>query len=163
MIAWIASLTITFLTMSAIAGAQAPEAQVMVPIRQFSDSFNKGDTKAVAATLSSSGVTIIDEISPHVWAGSNAFDMYLKAFAAFDQAEGITDEVYKPGKPTRVEVSGDDGYVVLPVVYTFKKKGALMREAAHMVYVLQKGTGGWAITSFVWAGATAKPVAGAVK
>ena len=135
----------------------------MVPIRQLSDSFNKGDMQAAAATMSSSGVTIIDEISPHVWEGSNAFDMYLKAFAAFEQAEGITDEVYKPGKPTRVVVSGDDGYVVLPVVYTFKKKGAPMREAAHMVYVLQKGMGSWMITSFAWVGAAAKPVAGAVK
>ena len=163
MISWTVSTTIAFLAMSAIAGAESPEAQLMVPIRQLSESFNKGDMKAAAATMSSSGVTIIDEISPHVWVGSNAFDMYLKAFAAFDQAEGITDEIYKPGKPTRVVVSGDDDYVVLPVVYTFKKKGVTMREAAHMVYVLQKGNGSWTITSFAWAGAAAKPVAGVVK
>jgi hypothetical protein len=127
---WIVSTTITLLAMSAIADAEAPEAQLMVPIRQLSDSFNKGDMKAAAATMASGGVTIIDEISPHVWEGSNAFNMYLKAFAAFD---------------------------------TFKKKGVLMREAAHMVYVLQKGMGSWMITSFAWVGAAAKPVAGAVK
>jgi len=137
---WTASTTTALLAMSVIAGAETPEAQLMVPIRHFSDSFNKGDMKAAAATLSSSGVTIIDEISPHIWEGPNAFDTYLKAFAAFDQAEGITDEAYKPGKPIRVEVNGIDGYVVLPVVYTFKKKGAPMQEAAHMVYVLRKGT-----------------------
>jgi hypothetical protein len=60
-------------------------------------------------------------------------------------------------------LDGDDGYVALPVVYTFKEKGVPMRDAAHMVYVLQKGVGSWMITSFVWVGAAAKPVAGAVK
>jgi hypothetical protein len=62
----------------------------------------KGDSKAAAATLSSRGVAIIDEISPHVWEGPNTFDMYPRAYAAFEQAEGITDEVYKPDKPMRV-------------------------------------------------------------
>jgi hypothetical protein len=133
----------------------------MEPIRLLSDSFNKGEAKAAAATLSSHGVTIIDEISPHVWQGPHAFDMYLRAYAAFEQAQGITDEVYKPGKPTRVVASGGDGYVALPVTYTFNQKGVPMRAAARMVYVLQKDVGGWRITSFTWVGAAAKPATGA--
>ncbi len=51
MIAWTVSTTITFLGMSAIAGAASREAQLMVPIRQLSESFNKGDMKAAAATM----------------------------------------------------------------------------------------------------------------
>ena len=51
MISWTVSTTIAFLAMSAIAGAESPEAQLMVPIRQLSESFNKGDMKAAAATM----------------------------------------------------------------------------------------------------------------
>jgi len=155
--------TIASLGISAVAGAATLEAQLMAPIRLLSDSFNKGDMKTAASTLSSGGVTIIDEISPHVWEGPNAFDTYLKAYTAFEQAEGITDDVYTPGKPTRVIVGGDRGYVVLPMGYTFKQKGVAMREAAHMVFVLQKDKSGWLITGYTWAGAMPKPAAGAAK
>lgn len=157
------STTIALLAMSAAVGAATSEAQLMAPIRQLSDGFNKGDMKAAAAAMSSHAVTIIDEISPHIWQGENAFDRYLRASAAAEQAEGITDDVYTPGKPTRVVVNGDDGYVALPVIYAFKRKGMPMREAAHMVYVLKKDAGGWVITSFTWVGSTATPVASAVK
>jgi len=155
--------TIALLGIYAAAGAATPEAQLMAPIRLLNDSFNKGDMKTAASTLSSSGVTIIDEISPHVWEGANAFDTWLKTYAAFEQTEGITGDVYKMGKPTRVVVGSDRGYVVLPVVYTFNQKGVTMREAAHMVFTLQKETAAWLITGFTWVGATAKPVAGAAK
>jgi hypothetical protein len=129
----------------------------------FNDSFNKSDMKTAASTLSSSGVTIIDEISPHFWEGPTAFDTWLKAYAAFEKAEGITDDMYKMGMPTRVVVGSDRGYVALPVVETFNQKGVAMREAAHMVFTLQKETSGWLITGFTWAGATPKPAAGAAK
>jgi hypothetical protein len=155
--------TIAFLGISAAAGAATPEAQLMAPIRLLNDSFNKGDMKTAPSTLSSSGVTIIDEIPPYVWEGPTAFDSWLKAYGAFEQAEGITDDMYTMGKPTRVVASGDRGYVALPVVYTFSQKGMAMREAAHMVFTLRKETGGWLITGFTWVAATAKPIVGAAK
>jgi hypothetical protein len=149
----------------AAVNAKIKKRQIQLPrrLRLLNDSFNKSDMKTAASTLSSSGVTIIDEISPHVWEGPNAFDTWLKAYTAFEQAEGITDDVYKMGKPTRVVVGNDRGYVALPVVYVFNQKGVAMREAAHMVFTLQKETGGWLITGFTWVGATAKPVADAAK
>ena len=155
--------TIALLGISAAAGAATPEAQVMAPIRQFLDSFNKGDLKAAAAAFSPSGLTIIDDVPPHVWAGPNAFESWSKALAASDQTEGNTDGAVTIGKPTRVIVSADRGYVVSPAVYTYKAKGVAMREAAQMVYALQKGTSGWEITGWTWVGTTPKPVAGAAK
>jgi hypothetical protein len=155
--------TIALLGISAAAGAATPEAQVMTPIRLFVDSFNKGDLKAAAAALSPTGVVIIDDVSPHVWAGPNALETWSKALAASDQTEGNTDGAVTIGKPTREVVSGDRGYVVLPAVYTFKEKGVAMREAAQMVYALQKGTSGWQITGWTWVGSAPKPMAGTAK
>src|SRR3981081_4138835 len=71
--------TIALLGISAAAGAAAPEAQVMAPIRLFIDSFNKGDMQAAAAALSPGGLAIIDDVSPHVWAGPNASETWSKA------------------------------------------------------------------------------------
>jgi hypothetical protein len=155
--------TIALLGICATAGAATPEAQVIAPIRLFTDSFNKGDMKAAAAAFSPTGVAIIDDVSPHVWTGPNALETWSQALAASDQTEGNTDGAVTIGKPTRVVVSGDRGYVVLPAVYTYKAKSVAIREAAQMVYALQKGTSGWQITGFSWVGTTPKPAAGAPK
>jgi hypothetical protein len=155
--------TIALLGISAAAGAAAPDAQVMAPIRLFIDSFNRGNMKAAAAALSPGGLAIIDDVSPHVWAGPNASETWSKALAASDQTEGNTDGAVTIGKPTREVVSGDRGYVVVPAVYTYKAKGVAMREAAQMVYALQRGPSGWQITGWTWVGTTPKPAAGATK
>lgn len=135
----------------------------MAPIHQFIDGFNKGDMKSAAAAFAPTGLTIIDDVSPHVWAGPNAFEAWSKALAATDQAEGNTDGAVTLGKPTRELVSADTGYVVLPAVYTYKEKGMAMREAAQMVYALQKATSGWQITGFSWVGTKPRPAASAAK
>jgi hypothetical protein len=155
--------TISLLGLTVVASAATPEAQLLAPIRLLSDSFNKEDMKAAASTLSSSGVTILDEISPFTWTGPDAFDTWLKAYEAWGKAEVLTDGVYKMGKPTSVLINGDRGYVALPVVFTFKQKGVSMRETAHMAYVLQKDKSGWLITSFTWVAGTPKPEAGTAK
>jgi hypothetical protein len=155
--------TIAWLGIAGVASAATPEAQVMVPIHQFVDSFNKGDLKAAAAALSPAGLAIIDDVSPHVWDGPNALEAWSKALGASDQTEGNTDAAVTIGKPTRVVVSADRGYVVVSAIYTFKTKGVAMREPAQMVYALQKGTGGWLITGWTWVGTRPKPASAAAK
>src|ERR1700690_2070324 len=110
---------IAVLGISAAAGAAPPDAEVMAPIRLMTDGFNKGDMKTAATAISPTGIVIIDEIPPHVWAGPDAFESWGKAFAAADQAQGNTDDLETYGKPTRVVVSAERGYVVLPAIYTF--------------------------------------------
>ena len=59
---------------SAAAGAAVAGPDVMAPVRVFVDGFNKGDMKAAAQALSPAGLSIIDDVPPHVWAGPNALD-----------------------------------------------------------------------------------------
>jgi hypothetical protein len=155
--------TLVLLGVSAAAGAATPEAELMAPIRLFVDSFNKGDLRAAAAALSPAGLAIVDDVPPHVWMGHFALETWSKALAASDQAAGNTGGAVTLAKPAHVVASADRGYVVVPVVYTFKTKGAAMREPAQMVFALQKGTNGWQITGWAWAGTRPKPVAGASK
>jgi hypothetical protein len=153
----------TVLGLAAAANAATAESQAIATVRQFVDSFNKGDAKAAAATMTPGGTVIIDDIAPHLFTGANAFSDWGKALADKDAAEGNTDQSVALGKPMRVIVGADRGYVVFPAVYTFKAKGVAMRETAQMAISLQKSGAGWQIAGFAWAGTRPRPVEAAAK
>ena len=136
------------------AGAAEAETPLMAPVHQFIDSFNKGNQKAAAAAFAPTSLAIIDEVAPHVWIGPTALSDWARDLVANDQGLGFTGEAVALGAPTREVVSGDRGYVVVPVVYTYKEHGVAMREAAQMTYALQKGSGGWLIAGWTWVGTT---------
>lgn len=137
--------------------AAAADAQLMVPINQFIDSFNKGDVKAAEATHDSAAVSIIDEVPPHVWQGAGAFKAWAAALDADAKKHGQTDQAVKLGEPTREEVTGDRAYVVVPATFTFKEKGAAMAEQAQMTFALAKGAAGWKISGWAWTGPKPSP------
>ena len=139
--------------MSAAAGAATADDQVMAPIQKFIDSFNKGDIVAAAAThAAAADLAIIDEVSPHLWQGPQAFQAWSADLDKDAKKRGITDQAVTIGAPTREEISGDRAYVVVPAVYTFKERGVVMRESAQFAIVLRKGAGGWLIHGWAWTG-----------
>src|SRR5512146_1542866 len=69
----------------------APAAGLMTPIRQFIDSFNKGDIKTAEATHVAAP-TIIDEVAPHHWQGQGAFQAWAGDLDKDAKAKGQTDE-----------------------------------------------------------------------
>jgi hypothetical protein len=144
---------IVYLLMGAAAGAQTPDAQVMAPIQKFIDSFNKGDVAGAAAThAAEADLVIIDEVSPFLWRGPRAFQQWSTDLDSDAKKRGITDQMVKIGASTRREVSGEQAYIVVPAVYTFKEGGVAMREAAQMTFALKKGAGGWLIHGWTWTG-----------
>jgi len=146
----------------ATAGAQTPTADIVAPLNKFMEAFNKGDIAGAAATHAAGpDLVIIDEVAPFVWHGADAFKTWAAALEADSKKQGITDQNVTIAAPTRTEVSGDTAYVVVPAVYTFKLKGAAMRESAQMTFVLKKGAGGWLITGWTWTGPRAKAAAAA--
>src|ERR1700712_5283891 len=64
---------------------------VEAPIRQFSDSFNKGDLAGAKATMTEDA-TIIDSFAPYVWRGTTAFDMWIAGAGADAAGRGNTEE-----------------------------------------------------------------------
>jgi hypothetical protein len=153
----------TLLGMAAVANAATAESQALATVRQFVDSFNKGDAKAAAATLTPGGAVIIDDVAPHLFTGANAFDTWSKALGDKDAAEGNAHQSVALGKPTRIIMGADRGYRVAPAVYNFKTKGVAMRETAQMVISLQKSPSGWQIAGFAWAGSKPRPRRGSRK
>lgn len=134
------------------AALAAPADDMMKPIHQFIDGFNKGDTKMAYAAYAPGNVAIIDEFAPHIWVGPKAPQAWAADFGKHATADGITDSVVAVGKPTRIEADGKTAYVVVPAVYTYKAKGKPMTEKADMTYALAKAGGPWMITGWTWGG-----------
>jgi hypothetical protein len=101
---------------------------------------------------------IIDEVPPHVWTGAGAFSAWAADLEKNDKAAGLTGEHVKLGKPIRVQVDGDTGYVVIAVTYTYKDHGKPTAEPAQMTYGLRKEGEAWKITGWAWTGTPPHPV-----
>ena len=146
------------------AAAQMPDPQIVAPIQKFIDSFNKGDVAAAAAAhAATADLVIIDEVPPYVWHGAKAFQAWGADLESDAKKNGITDPKVTLGAVTRIEKSGDQSYVVVPTVYTFKLRGTSMREAAQMTFVLKKDATGWLIHGWTWTGPKPRPAGGAAK
>ena len=124
--------------------------EVMVPVRQFIDGFNKGDVKSALATCAEQ-TSIIDEFPPHEWHGPGACATWANDFDADAKKNGVTDGKVTIGKPRHVDVSGDRAYVIVPATYAYKLKGKAMKETGSTLTVaLQKGANGWRMTGWAW-------------
>lgn len=140
--------------------AQTPDPQMIAPIQQFMDAFNKGDIAGAAATHAAvADLVIIDEPPPFQWTGPKAFHTWAADLDADAKAHGITEQQVSISAPTRVESNGAAAYVIVPAVYTFKEKGVPMRAASQMTFVLKKGPKGWLIHGWTWTGARAQKAA----
>ena len=123
---------------------------VMVPINQFVDAFNKGDAAATAACADET--SIIDEFPPYEWHGSGACLKWMNDYDADAKKNGIADGFVTLGAPKHLDVSGDRAYVVIPSGYTFKMKGKQVKETGSaLTLALYKGEAGWRITGWAWA------------
>jgi hypothetical protein len=144
-----------FIALAVAALASGPSAtsektDVMVPVHQFVDGFNKGDTKMALAACADQ-TSIIDEFPPHEWHGAGACSTWMNDFDTDARKNGITDGSVTLSKPRHIDITGDRAYVVVPANYTYRKKGRLVKEIGSMfTFALQKGEAGWRITGWAW-------------
>jgi hypothetical protein len=137
--------------------AQPPDPQLMAPINKFLDSFNKGDAAGAAAThAAEADLVIIDEVSPYLWRGAQAFQTWAGDLERDEKKRGVSDGKVTLGAATRVETDGVSAYVIVPSTYSFKQKGVAMRETAQMTFALKKGASGWLIHGWTWTGKRAQ-------
>ena len=153
-----------WLTLAAggLARAAAPSDGVLATVHQFIDNFNRGDTKAAEAAHAPD-VAIIDEIPPHEWHGTGAFQAWVADLEKASQAAGQTDEKVTLGRSIRTQVDGDTAYAVVPVTFTFKQHGKPMIEPAQMAFALRKEPAGWKITGWAWSGTVPHPARAGAK
>jgi hypothetical protein len=126
------------------------ETDVMAPVRQFVDGFNKRDIKMAQMACSDQSF-IIDDFPPHAWAGSRAISDWLHDLDLFEKKHGTSDPFVALGKPQHIDVTNTDAYVVVLTKLSYKKKGQAVHENGLMTLVLHKGAGGWQIAAWSWA------------
>jgi ketosteroid isomerase-like protein len=144
--------------------AQSPDPKLMAPINKFLEAFNKGDLAGIASTHAADGdVAIVDEVSPFLWRGPQAIKSWLADLDADAKKQGMTDMKVTLSRATRVETAGQNAYVVVPAVFTFKAKGVDMRENAQMTLVLKDSGSGWLIHAWTWTGPRPQKAATASK
>jgi hypothetical protein len=134
------------------AGSTAAQmTDVMVPVHQFVDGVNKGDTKTAVAACAVQ-TSIIDEFPPHEWHGEGACAKWFRDYDLDARKNGISDGMVTLGTPLHIDITADRAYVVIPSDYTFKKNGSRITETgALFTFALQKGNAGWRIIGWSWA------------
>ena len=143
-------IALTIAVLAAGPAVASEEADVMVPVHQFVDGFNKGDTKSAVAACAEQ-TSIIDEFPPHEWHGAGACSKWANDFDADAKKNGITDGIVTLSNPRHIDITADRAYVVVPANYTFKQNGKAMKETAStFTFALQKGEAGWKIIGWAW-------------
>jgi NADH dehydrogenase/NADH:ubiquinone oxidoreductase subunit G len=136
--------------LAAAPAAASERTDVMAPVHQFIDGFNKGDLKTALAACAEQ-TSIIDEFPPHEWHGAGACSTWANDFAADAKKNGVTDGKVTLGNPRHVDVTADRAYVVVPANYAYKQKGKPVNETGSLLTLaLQKGAAGWRITGWTW-------------
>jgi len=126
------------------------ETDVMVPVQQFVEGFNKSDAKMAEAACAEEA-WIIDDFPPHVWHGAGAASKWFMAYEAYAKANSMSEAVVTLDKPKHVDLTGADAYVVVPTSLRFKKKAEVVSVTGVMTLVLHKGATGWQIIAWSWA------------
>jgi len=143
-------------TIALSAGAQtkpalSPTAQrALAEVHEFIAAFNAGDVPRMIATCAQRA-SIIDDIPPHEWHGSDACGQWARDLAAAEKKAGISDSVVTLGAAWRVDVDGPWAYVVTPATYTYRVHGKPVTETnSTFTVALQRTGGAWRITGWTW-------------
>ena len=122
----------------------------MAPVRQFIDSFNKGDIETAQAACADQTV-IIDDFPPHQWRGSGAASKWFRDLTGFAKKYEMSEAFVSLTKPRHVQVTESHAYAVVPINLSYKDKGQLVNRTGLMTLAFEKTEAGWRIAVLAWA------------
>ncbi|MGH7707287.1 MAG: nuclear transport factor 2 family protein [Vulcanimicrobiaceae bacterium] len=123
------------------------------PIHAALAALNAGDADAFARAFAPEA-TIIDEISPFVFAGADAPRTWIARLAGVNKTNGITDEHSTPGSPRNASVEGDEACAVVSERIMYRARGRAVVENGAWTFALRKVSGTWKIVSAAFAPTT---------
>jgi len=128
----------------------------MAAVRQHIEAFNKGDSKALAATCANP-MQILDGMAPHVWQGPTAIEDWYRDAQAEGEHLGASDYHITLAEPRHVEITDDNAYVAVPVTFTFNLRGKRVTQTGAMFTVALRKVGAeWRLTAWAWTKGTSK-------
>ena len=126
------------------------QSAVMVPVKQFVNGFNKGDSKSSIAACEDD-LSIVDDFAPYEWHGKGAMTRWLQDIESFAKKNGVSEERVTLGKDWHSETTGDRAYLVIPITVAYKMKGKPMKDRGVFTIALHKGSTGWRISAWSFA------------
>ncbi|MFL5296978.1 MAG: YybH family protein [Phenylobacterium sp.] len=140
------------LSLAAGAAQAAADPAVMATITRMTDAVNRGDAPTAFAAFTPAPM-IIEDLAPYRWQGPGTPQAWLAGMAANAQAHGITTINMKLSPPTRVEVTEDHAYAIVPGRLSYVLKDGHSEHADGLItFLLLRGAGEWKIDSLVWSG-----------
>jgi ketosteroid isomerase-like protein len=126
----------------------------MAAVLRYVEAFNSGDARAMAAVCADP-MQILDGMSPHVWQGPNASEDWWRDVLDEGKHIGASGYNIALGEPRHVDVTGDYGYVVVPVTMTFTLRGnRITQTGAVWTVALRRLSAEWRLTAWAWAKGT---------
>ena len=142
--------------MSTASTPQSDTTEPMAVVRDYIESFNKGDVSNMAA-LCADPMSILDGMAPHVWHGPTACQDWYRDVLVEGEHLGARDYFVELGEPRHVNVTGDNAYVVVPTTMSFKLHGTpITQTGATFTVALRKFNDSWRLASWAWAKGTAQ-------
>ncbi len=124
--------------------------EIVDSIAEFVDAVNRGDRAAVLARLTDD-VSIIEDLAPYRWQGSEAESQWLDAMAENARRNAITSISMNLRNATRVEVDGEHAYAIFQGVLTYG--GGSPRQADGLLtFAMVRQDDNWMIRAFAWTG-----------
>jgi len=119
-------------------------------VRQYIESFNRGDPKGMAM-MCAAPMSILDGMAPHVWHGATACEDWYRDAMLEGEHLSATDYSVTLGEPKHNNITGDSAYVVLPTTMSFKLHGkGITQTGAYFTVALRKVDDAWRIVSWAW-------------
>jgi ketosteroid isomerase-like protein len=129
----------------------------MATITRMTDAVNRGDAPTAFAAFTP-GPTIVEDLAPYRWQGPGTPQAWLEGMAANAQAHGFTAINMKLAAPTRIEVTGDRAYAIVPGVLSYTLKDGHSEHADGLITaLLQRFAADWKIDTLIWSGPAARP------
>lgn len=135
----------------AVPVAAAPlDATAEAPIRAALSALDRGDAHAFAFAFTADA-TIVDEISPFRFTGTNAAATWFERLGAVNRENAIGEErtVAFPARSGSVE--GDTAYAIVPVRIGYRQRGRPLTENGVWTFALKKVAGAWKIAAAAFA------------
>jgi ketosteroid isomerase-like protein len=150
------------LALSLAAGAASAQLSpgsdpVMATITRMTEAVNRGDMPTAFAAFTPSPM-IVEDLAPYRWQGPGTPQAWVDGMGANAQAHGITTINMKLSPPTRIEITGDRAYAIVPGLLSYGLKDGHSEHAQGLItFLLLRTAGDWKIDSLVWSGPAAKP------
>ena len=130
--------------------SESDTTETLAAVRQYIESFNKGDAQAMAA-MCAVPMSILDGMAPYVWHGATACEDWYGDVLIEGEHVGATDYFVTLGEPKHNNITGDSAYVVFPTTMTFKVHGTQVTQTgAFFTVALRKLDEEWRIRSWAW-------------